>query len=109
MPIDDSTDGYSRDSGSSRTFDTTIHHGVSESRSVHSTEGISRIEGWSETSARTYCGDSAYIARQIFRDEVRDVLKVLRTYSALGTVRERNRWAEDLMRLLDGMGFSDLE
>jgi hypothetical protein len=60
------------------------HTGISEASTLH----------------RSYAGDPATIARCVFRDELRDVLKVLKNCGALHTASERQWCAEELQRIL---------
>jgi hypothetical protein len=53
---------------------------------------------------QSYPGDPAAIARGIFRDEIRDVLVVLKNCGALNTAAERRWCVEELTRLLDELG-----
>jgi hypothetical protein len=77
-----SPDGYS----------TTDTYGTSRSQRKSISEAI--------TLHRSYAGDPATIARCVFRDELRDVLQVLKNCGALHTASERQWCAEELQRIL---------
>jgi hypothetical protein len=55
-------------------------------------------------SSPRFPGDPAAIARGIFRDEISDVLVVLKNCGALNTAAERRWCVEELTRLLDSLG-----
>jgi hypothetical protein len=101
-----SSDGYTYGSGSN--FDHSISYGVSDSWTECSSKSISRSQSWAGTPSRVYCGDPAYIAQQVFRDEVRDILRVLKNCGVLGTADERRWCLEQLTQLLAELDSSDL-
>jgi hypothetical protein len=99
-----STDGYSR--GSTSAFGHLITYSVSASPSHSFSEGISHSSSWAGLPFRSYCGDAAYIARQIFRDEVRDALIVLKNCGALHTAPEIRWCVKEIMLLLEELRLS---
>ena len=124
MENHDSSSSHGYYLGRSRTVGSSISHGKSRSESKSKSFGegvssgscisyakntcISEGRSYAGTPYGTYTGDAAYIAQQIFRDEVRDALIVLKNCGTLRSAAEREWCVKTLQQLLLELFDSDM-